>query len=65
MATQIVYSKDFNKHDNTSHPENAERLLVMMNEIKKASFYNELKFVEPEVLPEEKLYTVHSEEMIQ
>jgi len=65
MATQIVYSKEFLKHDNATHPENAQRLLVMMDEIKKAPFYDELEFVEPELLPEEMLYDVHSEEMIQ
>ena len=65
MTTQIVYSKEFLKHDNASHPENAERLNVMMNEIKKAPFYKELEFLEPELLPEEALYSVHSDEMIQ
>jgi acetoin utilization deacetylase AcuC-like enzyme len=65
MATQIIYSNEFNKHDNVGHPENSERTKVMLNEIKKATFYNELIFVEPELLPEEKLYDLHSDEMIQ
>ena len=64
MTTQIVYSKEFLKHDNASHPENAQRLVVMMNEIKKAPFYKELEFVEPELLPEEMLHDLHSDEMI-
>jgi acetoin utilization deacetylase AcuC-like enzyme len=37
----------------------------MMNEIKKAPFYNKLDFVKPELLPEETLYSVHSKDMIQ
>ena len=65
MTMQIVYSKEFLKHDNAAHPENAQRLVVMMNEIKKAPFYKELEFVEPELLPEEMLHDIHSDEMIQ
>jgi len=64
MTTQIVYSKEFLKHDNAAHPENAQRLVVMMNEIKKAPFYKELEFVEPELLSEEMLHGVHSDEMV-
>ena len=65
MTTQIVFSKDFNKHDNISHPENAQRLNSMIKVVKKAPFYDLLDFVEPVLLPEEKLYSVHSDEMIQ
>ena len=65
MTTQIVYSKQFSKHDNPGHPENAQRLSVMINEIENFSFYDELDFIEPELLKEECLYDVHSEEMIQ
>jgi len=64
MTTQIVYSKEFLKHDNAAHPENAQRLFIMINEIKKAPFYKELEFVEPEMLPEEMLHDLHSDEMI-
>lgn len=65
MTTSVVYSKQFDKHDNMSHPENAQRLQVMIDEIKKSTFYEKLEFVEPEIIPEENLYSVHSEEMIQ
>jgi acetoin utilization deacetylase AcuC-like enzyme len=65
MTTQVVYSNDFYKHDNPSHPEKAERLKVMIDEIKKAPFYKKLEFVKPELLPEANLYSVHSEEMVQ
>ena len=65
MVTQIVFSKEFSKHDNKGHPENAERLSVMMKEIKKSPFYNELQFIEPEMLPEKLLYDIHSERMIE
>lgn len=65
MTTQIAYSKDFNKHDNADHPENAKRLQVMMREIQKASFYDKLDFFEPDLISEEALYSMHSAEMIQ
>jgi len=60
----IVYSEEYSRHDNPGHPENSKRLQAMINEIKKASFYKDLVFVEPESLPEETLHSVHSEEMI-
>ena len=65
MTTQIVYSNEFHKHDNKGHPENAERLKVMMDEIQKSSIFKELDFIEPKILPEKILFDVHSEEMIE
>ena len=65
MTTQIAYSKEFSRHDNSSHPENAERLHVMLNEIRNTSFYDELDFFEPDLISEEALYSLHSDEMIQ
>lgn len=65
MKTQIAHSKDFNKHDNADHPENAKRLQVMMREIQNASFYDKLDFFEPDLIGEEALYSVHSDDMIQ
>jgi len=64
MTTNIVYSKEFDKHDNIGHPENARRLQIMISELRKTSFYNELNVIEPEILPEEMLRSVHSDEMI-
>ena len=65
MTTQIVFSEEFSKHNNMSHPENASRLHVMMEEIKKAPFYKELEFIKPEMLPEIILFDIHSERMIE
>ena len=65
MVTQIVYSNEFNKHNNKAHPENAERLNVMMDEMKKSPFYNDLDFIKPEILSEKSLYDVHSDSMIE
>jgi acetoin utilization deacetylase AcuC-like enzyme len=36
-----------------------------MRELQKVRFFDELRIVEPEILPEELLYTVHTPEMIQ
>jgi acetoin utilization deacetylase AcuC-like enzyme len=65
MTTQIVFSDSFNKHDTADHPENADRLYVMLDAAEQAPFYKQLRFVEPEMLPEKLLYEVHSAEMIQ
>jgi len=65
MTTQIAYSNDFSRHDNAGHPENAERLHVMLNEMRNTSFYDELDFFEPDLISEEALYLLHSDEMIQ
>jgi len=64
MSTQIVYSDEFSKHNNRSHPENAERLKVILDEIKKSPINNKVEFIEPELLPEKTLYDIHSERMI-
>lgn len=65
MVTKIVYSDEYNKHDNKGHPENADRLKVMLEEIRKLPFYDELEFIKPEILSEKSLYEVHSERMIE
>jgi acetoin utilization deacetylase AcuC-like enzyme len=65
MTTQIVYSENFDKHNDQNHPENAERLHVMMNEIKNTSLSKDLQFIQPEILSEEILYDIHSDRMIE
>ncbi len=65
MTTQIVFSEEFSKHNSIGHPENAERLNVMMEEIKKTPFYKDLEIIKPEMLPEKLLYEIHSERMIE
>ncbi|DAC72293.1 MAG TPA: histone deacetylase [Thermoplasmata archaeon] len=65
MTTPIVFSDRFNQHDTADHPENADRLYVMLDALEQAPFYKKLKFIEPEMLPEKLLYEVHSAEMIQ
>jgi len=64
MTTQIMYSDEFHKHNNMEHPENAERLKVMMSELKKSQILKEVEIIEPKILSEKILYDVHSEEMI-
>jgi acetoin utilization deacetylase AcuC-like enzyme len=65
MTTQIVFSDEFNKHDTADHPENADRLYVLLDALEQAPFYKKLQFLEPELLSEKLLYTVHSAEMIE
>lgn len=65
MTTQIVFSDEFNKHDTADHPENADRLYVLLDALEQAPFYKKLQFLTPELLPEKLLYEVHSVEMIE
>ncbi len=65
MTTQLIFSRDFNKHNNPGHPENARRLNIMIDELEKTSFYNQLEILEPELLSEETLKEIHSERMIE
>ncbi len=65
MTTQIAYSEQFDKHNNINHPENAKRLQVMIEEIKKAPFYEDLDFISFKMVQEKTLYDVHSNSMIE
>ena len=65
MTTQIVFSDEFNKHDTADHPENADRLYVMLDALEQAPFYKELQFIKPKMVSEELLHEVHSGEMIE
>lgn len=64
MRTEIVHSEVFRNHDTISHPENAERTIAMMDALKQASFFEDLRFIDPPLLPEEMLYHVHNQRMI-
>ncbi len=65
MTTQIIYSKEFNKHNNPGHPENARRLNIMIDELKKTSFYDELEMLKPTSISDKVLHEIHSKRMIQ
>ena len=65
MTTQVICSEEFNKHNNPGHPENAQRLNAMINEINKSSIKDKLDFIKPEILHEKILFEVHSEWMIE
>jgi len=65
MKTQIVHSEEFNKHNNMSHPENSQRIVVMLDELKKTNFYDKIVFIKPEILSEDLLKEVHSWQMIE
>jgi acetoin utilization deacetylase AcuC-like enzyme len=65
MTTQVVYSEKFSRHNNMNHPENASRLHVMIEEIKKAPFFKDLEIIEPIILDETDLKDVHTLRMIE
>jgi len=65
MTTQVIYTREFNKHNTSGHPENAGRLNVMIDELEKTSFYDQLEILKPRLLSEEILKEIHSKRMIQ
>ncbi len=65
MTTQIVFSDEFNKHDTADHPENADRLYVILDALEQTPFYKNLHFIKPEMISEKLLHEVHSTEMIE
>lgn len=65
MVTKIAFSDEFNKHDTADHPENADRLYVILDALEQSSLYHDVQMIAPEILPEAMLYEVHSTEMIQ
>lgn len=65
MTTQIIFSEKFNQHNNLRHPENNSRTTIMMEELRKAPFYEKLDIFEPKkLLPEKRLYELHSKRMV-
>ena len=64
MKTQLLYSNEFQSHDDITHPENAKRLVVMMQEIKKSPFFEKIEIIQPTLLDEDLLYDVHTKNMI-
>ena len=64
MKTQLVYSDEFQNHNDITHPENAKRLVVMMQEIKKSPFFEKIEIIQPNILDEDLLYDVHNINMI-
>ncbi len=65
MSTQIVYSKEFNNHDDTSHPENARRLTLLYQALENSPLHKDIGYIQPSLLDEELLYEIHSPEMIE
>lgn len=61
MEVKFVFSEDFLKYKEPSHPESPERVLSIVNYIKKKG---NLNFVEPEICKEEDLLLVHTEKLI-
>ncbi len=65
MKTQLLYSDEFLKHDNNTHPENAKRLTAMIKEIKEKHIFEKLEVIKPRILDEKSLYEIHSGKMIE
>jgi len=64
MKTKIIYSTTFNHHDDPGHPENAKRTDIMIDALYNSELKDHIDFVEPILLPEERLFSVHNNEMV-
>ena len=62
--TFLIYSEDYLLHNNSQHPENANRLLAIMDYLKNIPLYNEIRIIEPIKANENDIVKVHSEDMI-
>lgn len=62
MKTGYVYHPVFEKHDKQGHPENSQRLRVIMNELKESCLINELISVETRRALKEEILLCHSGE---
>lgn len=63
--TYIITSEQYLKHNNTHHPENAERLKTISGFLKNMPFYNQLKIIPPQNADELWIKDTHSEDMIE
>ena len=64
MVTQIAYSEIFQKHNNIGHPENAQRTTVMMQALHSSVLADKVEVIEPVLFPEDLLFEIHDERMI-
>jgi acetoin utilization deacetylase AcuC-like enzyme len=64
MDTGFVYHEDYLKHDTGAHPENAERLIHIMSELKEAGVTDKMKKVLPLKASKEQIAYVHTDAYI-
>jgi acetoin utilization deacetylase AcuC-like enzyme len=64
MTTQVVYSDEFHNHTAPGHPENAQRLVSIVNSLQQSPLYKKLEFLQPTAIQETLLKEIHTSEMI-
>lgn len=63
--TAIVYHQDYLKHETGSHPERKERLLSIIEHLKKTGLMGRLELIEPGHAKLEEIRYIHSREYIE
>ncbi|MGF7119577.1 histone deacetylase family protein [Methanobacterium oryzae] len=58
--TALIYSDEYMKHNTGNHPENQERLNVIVNSLKNKEIWNKIDVISPEPATEDDLLRVHS-----
>ena len=64
MVTAIAYSSRYLEHNQSSHPENAERLKVIVDYIKNSRLSKKVDFINPKSVDDESILSVHSRDMV-
>jgi len=62
----LAFHEDFIRHDaGPDHPERAERILAILEQIRQASWINEVEFVEPRLATQEEVALVHDKRYVE
>lgn len=61
----LTYSEEYEKHDTGDHPENKERLRVIINSLKKESILDEIDVISPKIASKEDLLRVHTKSHVE
>lgn len=61
----LIYSEEYKKHETGNHPENKERLQVIMDAIKKGGLLNNNPLITPEMASEDDLIRVHTPQHVE
>jgi len=64
FKTGIVYNKVFLEHDQQGHPENANRLKTIVNELEIKKLFEKVELVQPRLADEEEISLCHSKNYI-
>jgi len=63
--TAVIFHNDFLLHDTGNHPENAKRLVVIMDALEHENFGDSIDWIEPELCTEDDLFRCHTRAQVE